>query len=97
MKHFIVEITYTASLEKVATITPKHREFLQKGYDQGLLLMSGPQNPKTGGIVVCRAASLADIQDFFRNDPYGQGKVAEYRFIEFEPVKHAALVEPWIK
>jgi uncharacterized protein YciI len=97
MKHFIVEITYTAPLEEVATITPMHREFLQKGYDQGLLLMSGPQNPKIGGIVVCRAASLADIQGFFKNDPYGRGKVAEYRFIEFEPVKRTVLVEPWIE
>jgi uncharacterized protein YciI len=97
MKHFIVEIIYTAPIEKVSTITPLHRAYLQKGYDQGWLLMSGPQNPRTGGIVVCRAPSLEEIQSFFKNDPYNQNKVADYRFTEFEPLKRAAFIEPWFE
>jgi uncharacterized protein YciI len=97
MKHFIVEITYTAPLAEIAAKTPFHREFLQKGYDQGWLLMSGPQNPKTGGIVVCKSPSLAEIETFFRGDPYMLAKMAEYRFIEFEPVKHASFIEFWFE
>jgi len=97
MKHFIVEIIYSAPYEQVATVTPKHREFLQQGYDKGWLLMSGPQNPKTGGIVVCRAPSLEEIQAFFKNDPYFLAKMTEYRFIEFEPVKRAAFIEAWFE
>jgi Uncharacterized protein conserved in bacteria len=97
MKHFIVEIIYLAAYEQIATVTPKHREFLQKGYDQGWLLMSGPQNPKKGGVVVCKAPSLEAIQEFFKNDPYFLAKMTDYRFIEFEPVKHAALLDPWLQ
>ena len=59
MKHFLVEITYTADIiDKIEVILPDHRAFLQTGYDRGWLLMSGPLNPRTGGIVIARAPSL---------------------------------------
>jgi uncharacterized protein YciI len=97
MKHFIIEITYTVPVENISTITPLHREFLKKGYDTGWLLMSGPQTPRLGGIVVARAPSLEDIQIFFQNDPYNINGMATYRFIEFEPVLHASLIESWFE
>lgn len=97
MKYFVIEITYTAPLEQIQTTTSLHREFLQRGYDQNLLLLSGPQNPRLGGIVLARASSLDEIKAFFKNDPYQQRSLAEYRFVEFAPVKHAALVAPWIE
>ena len=78
-------------------MTPeKTRAFLQTGYDNGLLLLSGPQVPRVGGIVVARAASLADIRQFFADDPYQKKDLAAYRFIEFDPVKHQAFMEPWL-
>ena len=39
----------------LAEIRPLHRAFLKRGYEQGLLLCSGPMNPLTGGMVVARA------------------------------------------
>ena len=93
MKHFIIDIHYTAEMSVIEEILPKHREFLQIGYDKGLLLMSGPKNPRTGGMIVCRGNSMEEIQEFFNNDPYVQNNAAEYKFVEFNPVKHQALVE----
>ena len=55
MKHFIVEITYKVSFEEMQKVLPAHRIYLDEGYEKGILLMSGPQNPKTGGIVIARA------------------------------------------
>ena len=60
MKHFIVELTYTAPAERLAEIVVEHRAFLQTGYERGWLLMSGPQTPRVGGMVVARAPSLED-------------------------------------
>jgi uncharacterized protein YciI len=95
MKHFIVEITFTAPIARIEEIVPQHRAFLQTGYDRGWLLMSGPKNPRTGGIVVARAPSLDEIQAFFGQDPYQLGQVATYRFTEFSPVKRQAFMESW--
>ncbi len=96
MKHFIVEITYLVPVEALAEILPHHRTFLQTGYERGLLLLSGPQAPRVGGMVVARAESLEKLQAFFKDDPYQQNKVAEYRYVEFEPVKHQAFLADWV-
>lgn len=96
MKHFIIEITYTASLDNIDQTLPEHRAFLQTGYDKGWLLMSGPQNPRTGGIVVARAPSLEELEGLFKNDPYQKKGQASYRFIEFNPVKKAPLMDDWV-
>ena len=96
MKHFIVEINYKIPAEQMADIVAEHRQFLQTGYDQGLLLCSGPRVPRTGGMVVARAASLQEIQQFFEGDPYHQHDVAEHHFVEFEPVKRQEFLEAWV-
>ncbi len=97
MKHFIVELTYVAPMAKIDEILPSHRAFLQEYYDKGVLLLSGPQNPRVGGIVVARAESLEAVKEIFSHDPYLVQKAADYRFVEFNPVKFNPIVENWVK
>jgi uncharacterized protein YciI len=96
MKHFIIEITYKVPFEELQNILPAHRTFLDEGYAKGLLLMSGPQNPKTGGIIVARTKDEKEIKDYFSKDPYYTEGVAEHRFIEFTPVKFNEIIKTWI-
>ncbi len=96
MKHFVIEVSYTVPLDQIDEALSLHRTFLQTGYDKGWLLMSGPQNPRTGGLIIARAPSLAEISEFFKKDPYSMNNLAAYRFIEFEPVIKAPIIENWI-
>ena len=95
-KYFMIEITYLIPAEQMVEITTKHRAFLKDGYECGWLLISGPQVPRTGGLVVGRAPSLEAIQGLFSNDPYQVEKVATYRFVEFNPIFRQAFLEDWI-
>jgi uncharacterized protein YciI len=96
MKHFLVDITYLVPVDDLTDILPQHRTFLQKGYDQGWLLMSGPRLDKLGGIVICRAPSQDALEAFFRDDPYAIHGVAIHRFVEFNPVKRQNWLENWV-
>jgi uncharacterized protein YciI len=96
MKHFIIELTYTVSAERLAEIVVEHRAFLATGYARGWLLMSGPQAPRVGGMVVARAPSLEAIQQFFQDDPYQVKGAATYRFVEFEPVRLQEWMKGWV-
>jgi len=96
MRHYIIEITYKVTFEELQDTLPAHRSFLDEGYERGLLLMSGPQNPKTGGMVVARAESLEIIKDYFSRDPYQTKGLAEYRFVEFTPVKNNPMIKDWL-
>jgi uncharacterized protein YciI len=96
MKYFIVEIKYKVPFDKLSGIIEAHRSFLDTGYKNKMLLCSGPQNPKTGGIVVARANNEEEIREYFDNDPYHTQKVAEHNFIEFTPVKFQEFLKDWI-
>jgi uncharacterized protein YciI len=97
MKHFLVDINYLLPYEQLADILPAHRSFLQTGYEKGILLMSGPKEPRTGGFVIARSEAQSDLEAFFENDPYRIKKVASYNFMEFNPVKFQPWMDDWIK
>lgn len=96
MKHFIVEIIYKAPIDKINEVRDRHRAFLEIGYSKGIILMSGPQVPRTGGIIVARADSMEDLSEFLSDDPYRKEGVADYEFIEFTPVHHQDFMKEWI-
>lgn len=96
MKYFLLEWIYTASLEEIEAATPQHRVYLQTGYDTGMLLLSGPQIPRTGGVIIMRAASREDAEAFAHADPYFTLKVAKARLVEFNPVKRQPFLEEWV-
>jgi uncharacterized protein YciI len=96
MKHFVVDIHYLVPVEQLADILPAHRAFLQTGYNKGILLLSGPKEPRTGGLVIARSESLEEIQDFFSHDPYHLNNVATHSFIEFNPVLRQTWLDDWV-
>jgi uncharacterized protein YciI len=95
MKHFVVEATYLVPFERIKETIPRHRLFLQKGYDDGLFLCSGPQDPPVGGFLVARAESLEYLQSVFAEEPFQAEGLASYRITEFLPVKRQPWAEDW--
>jgi uncharacterized protein YciI len=97
MKHFfLLEWVFTAPLEQIEAATPDHRAYLQTGYDKGMLLLSGPQIPRTAGIIIMRAESREAAEAFAHGDPYFTRQLAKARFVEFNPVKRQPILEDWV-
>ncbi|TLD81129.1 GTP cyclohydrolase [Helicobacter sp. MIT 11-5569] len=94
---FVVLVTYTKPLNEIEKILPEHRAFLSKGYTNGHLLASGPQNPKVGGIIIGKFDSKESAETFFKNDPYAKNNAATYQILEFAPVLHHTLLEEFLK
>jgi uncharacterized protein YciI len=85
---FIVELTYKAPISDVDKYLSAHREFLDDHYRKGLFLASGPQKPRTGGILIALTNDRSYLESVLQNDPYHLADIADYRLIEFTPVKH---------
>ena len=86
---FIIALTYTAPLEQVEQHLAAHRQFLDKHYQSGAFLFSGRKEPRTGGIIVARATSRAEIERIIGEDPFHQAGIADYEITEFIPAKTA--------
>jgi uncharacterized protein YciI len=86
---FIIELTYTASLEKIDAAMAAHVKFLKKHYAAGDFLVSGRKIPRDGGIIVAVGDSREKIEAIIREDPFYTRGLAEFRIIQFRASQHA--------
>ena len=80
---FILSLTYLTDNENVDQFLPGHNDFLQKYYDNGLFICSGPKIPRNGGVILCRAKSLQDVRELIEEDPFKTNGIAKYEITEF--------------
>jgi uncharacterized protein YciI len=82
---FLIILKYKVPIEQVERVTPAHREFLGRAYEADKLLVSGPQVPRTGGVIVARIHTREEVDAFVHEDPYFKEGIAGYDVIEFVP------------
>ena len=97
MKHFFIDVKYKVPFEELSERVTEHRTFLQIGYDNGILLLSGPRETKKGAIIIARANEVDELKSFFKNDPYILNNLADYEYVEFNPVKFQPFLQNWIE
>jgi uncharacterized protein YciI len=83
----IAIIRYRRPLEEVILHQDAHRAYLRGLKDKGVVIASGPMNPRFGGLVLLRvpegdAAALDSVRD---GDPFFQNGVAQYELIGWAP------------
>lgn len=93
---FIVLLTYKLPLAEVERHLAAHREYLDRQYAVGTFLCSGPQNPRTGGVILCRAADRAAVEALTAEAPFRIHGVADYEIIEFSPTKRLSGFEVFL-
>ena len=99
MKHFWLEGEHLVPFEeRNPALIAAHRLFLQRGYQRGDFLLSGPTIPPRGGILVARAASLQALQQMLVEEPFTQAQVMRFKYInQFDPVQHQPILADWFK
>jgi uncharacterized protein YciI len=66
----------------------RHRAFLDEGYKNNFFIVSGPKNPRTAGVIISQLKSQTQLEQILKHDPFFIHQIADYEFIEFEPVKY---------
>jgi len=88
MMYAVALIRYRAPLEQVVVYQDPHRAYLRELKTKGVLIASGPCNPRFGGILLLRVGdddfkALDAIRD---RDPFVQNGVAQYELLGWNPV-----------
>jgi uncharacterized protein YciI len=86
---FVIELLYTASLDKIDAHMTAHVQFLKKHYASGQFVISGRKIPRDGGIILATGASRQEIEKIIREDPFCKNDLAEFRIIEFRATQRA--------
>ncbi|CDW92578.1 MULTISPECIES: YciI family protein [Thiomonas] len=82
---FVILLRYIKPLSEVDRLIGEHKEFLERYYASGHFLLSGRKEPRTGGVILSKAETRAEIESIVANDPFHREQIAEYEIIEFLP------------
>ncbi len=97
LQHFMLEGEHLVPFEERAPeLVAAHRAFLQRGYDNGAFLFSGPTIPPHGGVLVARARSLADLDALLADEPYTGENVMRFSArTRFNPLQYQGALQGW--
>ena len=82
---FVIELTYEADLAAINAAIPDHLAYLDRGYADGVFLMSGRKVPRTGGVILARGISLEEIRARAATDPFVARGLARMSVTRFQP------------
>jgi uncharacterized protein YciI len=91
----IILIRYQAPLADIAAATPDHRAYLASLHEQGILLASGPFDPRTGGMLLLRLPNhdLKELEAVRDSDPFWQRGLAGYELQFWGPTLGLAKLD----
>src|ERR1044072_9219508 len=84
----IARLRYRRPLEEVLKVSDAHRAYLLGLKERGILLASGPLDPRSGGALLLRVANEDAITALDRirdEDPYTKAGMAQYELLPWAP------------
>ena len=84
MKYYVLEGSFVKNLPEeniLKNAIDAHLEYLEGGFDNGTMLLSGPKVGAGGGVIIVKCDS---IEKFCNDDPLVKAGVQEYRVSEFK-------------
>jgi uncharacterized protein YciI len=85
---FLLMLNYKKPIEIVDQYVTAHRDYLAECYKKDYLVVSGPKNPRTGGIMISQLSDRAKLEEMISQDPFKIHDIAEFEIIEFSPVRY---------
>jgi uncharacterized protein YciI len=85
----IALIRYRKPLEDVVAATDDHRAYVRGLQEQGIVLASGPFEPRTGGAMLLRLPDedpLPALDPIRDEDPFTRLGIAQYELLQWNPV-----------
>lgn len=85
---FLIMVSYKEPIEIIDQYLVEHRAYLEEGYKKDFFVVSGPRNPRSGGVIISQLKDREHLDKILQNDPFYIHNLADYEVIEFLPVKY---------
>lgn len=87
---YIVTLSYVRPLDEVNAQLDGHRDWLIQHAKAGRILVTGPLEPRTGGLLLVRCADRAALDRMMNEDPFVVHRLVEVEVKAFTPMLRAA-------
>ena len=96
MKHFLLEGQHLVPFADLQHLVEAHHRFLEKGYQDGVFLFSGPHVPAHGGFLVARAETLEELNAYLADEPFVKANVMRFsRVTQFDAAQYQGFLKDW--
>ena len=84
---FVVLLRFSGNKARAGEFMEGHKEWLKRGFDDGVFLLAGSMRPNLGGAVVAHGTSLSDLESRLNADPFVAERVVAAEILEITPSK----------
>lgn len=82
---FIVQLKFSSNKGNAGKFMEGHKEWIKRGFDDGVFLLVGSLQPNLGGGIVAHKTSLPDLQSRVNQDPFVEEEIVSAEIIEITP------------
>lgn len=82
---FIVLLKFSSNKGQASQFMEGHKEWIKRGFDDGVFLLAGSLQPNLGGGIVAHNSSLSDLQSRVNDDPFVAENVVSAEILEIAP------------
>lgn len=84
---FVVLLKFSANEARAGELMQGHSEWIKRGFDDGVFLLTGTLQPKLGGGILAHNTSLPELQTRVNGDPFVAENVVSAEILEITPAK----------
>ena len=78
----LILLDYVAPLDEIDALMEAHVEWLKKGFDEGVFVVAGRKDPRTGGVILVRGKKDA-VAALAESDPFVENGAARFDVVGF--------------
>ena len=82
---FIVLLKFSGNKGQAGQFMQGHKEWIKRGFDDGVFLLVGSLQPNLGGGILAHNAALSDLQNRVNDDPFVAENVVSAEILEITP------------
>jgi uncharacterized protein YciI len=90
---FIVLLRFSANRARAGALMEAHKDWLQRGFDDGVFALAGSLLPGIGGGIVAHNLSRAELETRVNADPFVAEDVVRAEILELVPSKSDARLD----
>ncbi len=84
---FVVLLRFSRNKGQAGRLMKDHKEWIKRGFDDGVFLVVGSLQPNLGGAIVAHDTSLPDLEQRVNEDPFVAEGVVSAEILEIAPSK----------
>lgn len=82
---FIILLKFSDKKSKAGEFMEAHKNWLKRGFDDGVFLMAGSIQPNLGGGILAHGISLFELQQRVSADPFVEENIVIAEIVEITP------------